>query len=791
MTAQGFRGLLPTLLVLTLGLSGWVLGASPGRAEVLRPAGQASLDGRWEEMLGPRGRDHHTAIYDPVRQRMIVFGGYDGAGLYFNDAWALSLTSHGYPAWSRLTPTGTGPDGLYDHSAIYDPVRDRMIVFGGTDGSKSNVVWALSLSGTPAWTQLSPTGAPPSPRSAHNAVYDPVRDRMLVFGGADGSYLNEVWALSLSGTPAWTQLAPTGAPPAARTDACAVYDPAQDRMVVFGGYYYSDAPHYLNDTWALTLSGSPAWVQLSPMGTAPSAREGHAGVYVSDWGCMMVVGGDTEDQGIRGDVWELWLSGPGRWQQVNPNNALGGRLAHAAAYDAGRRQVVVFGGLTESLECANDAWALPLADFHNWLLLAPSAAVPPDRLQHAAAFDSTHRRMLIFGGYTMNVGMQNDAWSLSLAGTPTWSEFTPSGTPPAGRMRPSAIYDPVRDRLIVFGGFSGTPYNDAWALALSGTVAWTQLTPSGTPPAARDGAAAIYDPVRDRMVLFGGYYYDSKPNYLGDTWALSLSGPPAWTHLSPTGTPPAARYEHSAIYDPVGDRMIVFGGDDGGSRNDVWALSLSGTPAWTQLSPSGTPPHARDGHAAAYDSRRQRMLVVGGWYWFDHNHFLGDAWALSLSGSPAWTQLAPAGTPPTPRFGHNVGYDAVADRLLLYAGAESSGTSYASVGDLWSLWLPGLVGVPPAAPDVALRLAAPRPNPARGRVDVEFQLPRAGRAEVRVLDVAGRVVATLANGEFPAGGRRATWDGTSDRGGRAAAGVYVLELRAGRARLTRKVVLLR
>ena len=51
---------------------------------------------------------------------------------------------------------------------------------------------------------------------------------------------------------------------------------------------------------------------------------------------------------------------------------------------------------------------------------------------------------------------------------------------------------------------------------------------------------------------------------------------------------------HTAIYDPVRDRMVVFGGYDGnGNRNDVWALSLSGSPAWSELTPAGSLPSAR------------------------------------------------------------------------------------------------------------------------------------------------------------------------------------------------------
>src|SRR5439155_25260329 len=125
----------------------------------------------------------------------------------------------GSPAWTEIAPTGPPPSGRYGQTAIYDPVRDRMVVFGGSDGSNFfNDVWALSFAGTPAWSQLAPGS--PNPRTGryqHTANYDPVRDRMVVFGGYDGTSLrNDVWSLSFAGTPAWNPLAPVGTPPTAR-----------------------------------------------------------------------------------------------------------------------------------------------------------------------------------------------------------------------------------------------------------------------------------------------------------------------------------------------------------------------------------------------------------------------------------------------------------------------------------------------------------------------------------------------------------------------------------------------
>jgi hypothetical protein len=207
----------------------------------------------------------------------------------------------------------------------------------------------------------------------------------------------------------------------------------------------------------------------------------------------------------------------------------------------------------------------------------------------------------------------NDVWALSLSGIPAWTQLTPAGTPPP--QGDAAIYDPVRDRVVGFGG------NGAWALSLSGTPAWTRLTTTGTPPAGRQGHTAIYDPLRDRMVIFGGY--DGSWPRRNDVWALSLSGTPAWTRLTPAGLAPEGRVDHTAIYDPVRDRMVIFGGWD--IYNDTWALSLSGSPAWTELFPAEKRPWWRSGHTAIHDAARDRMVVFGGGdFYVDYN----DAWTL-------------------------------------------------------------------------------------------------------------------------------------------------------------------
>ena len=98
------------------------------RAGLPRPDGTAADDGAWLAIPPPAARTEHTAIYDPVRERMVVLGGY-ADNRYVKDVWALSLT--GSPAWNAPAPGGSPPSGRPVLTAIYDPVRDRMVVFWG------------------------------------------------------------------------------------------------------------------------------------------------------------------------------------------------------------------------------------------------------------------------------------------------------------------------------------------------------------------------------------------------------------------------------------------------------------------------------------------------------------------------------------------------------------------------------------------------------------------------------------------------------------------------------------
>jgi hypothetical protein len=638
---------------------------SPG----VSPAGGPD-DGTWALLAGSGGpingpgRLTHASIHDPVRHRVVIFGGTNGS--YLNDTWALDVPGS---EWLPLATQGDPPPVRRLHSAIYDSQHDRMVVFGGYDGGFYSDVWTLSFqTDPPTWSQLVVSGNAPPPRAGHAAVYDADDHRMIVFAGYDGVSAsdlrrNDVWSLSLGGNPAWTDITPQGDSPGVRSSLDAAYDSQRDRMLIFGG----TGPGFLDDTWALDLDGAPSWSSFDIQGTRPPAREEHSAVYdaAND---RLVIHGGYDDTYYLGDTWALSLSAPTEWTDLQPGGLGPGPLwGQTAVYDDTNGNMILFGGYT-LYGPLGETFILDLSGTPAWSNPVIPPGPGPVRHTFASAHDSQRHRLLLFGGSSVATVL-NDTWAINLEGVPQWSSLSTAGTPPTSRRLCEAIYDPVGDRMIVYGGYDGAVLGDLHQLSFAtDPPTWSPLAASGDPPPARAGHGLIYDLVGRRMIVFGGWD-GVPPDYrINDVWALNLGQDPDWEELSPEGTPPSPRSSPSAVYDRDRRELLVFGGTTPDFQNDVWSLSLNGAhPAWTQVQASGTPPTAREEQSAVYDPVRDRLVIFGG-YINGYYQTTQDAWALSLRHDPVWTELAPLGPQPPVRWGHAAIYDAAADRMIMHGG---------------------------------------------------------------------------------------------------------------------------
>jgi hypothetical protein len=94
---------------------------------------------------------------------------------------------------------------------------------------------------------------------------------------------------------------------------------------------------------------------------------------------------------------------------------------------------------------------------------------------------------------------------------------------------------------------------------------------------------------------------------------------------------------------------------------------------------------------------------------------------------------------------------------------------------------------------IATRTHPPRPNPfSAGRVELPFDVAGdSERVRVRVFDVGGREVRVLANGVFPGGRFRLSWDGRRATGVELPAGTYFVRTEIGSRVFAEKVTILR
>jgi hypothetical protein len=97
-----------------------------------------------------------------------------------------------------------------------------------------------------------------------------------------------------------------------------------------------------------------------------------------------------------------------------------------------------------------------------------------------------------------------------------------------------------------------------------------------------------WDPVRQRIVLFGGDMPGSWPQVRADTWDWDGS---TWLRLQPAASPPP-RMGHAMAYDERSERLLLFGGQGVTAGDDTWSFGL---PAGAAAQPAGLACHGSRG----------------------------------------------------------------------------------------------------------------------------------------------------------------------------------------------------
>ena len=579
--------------------------------------------------ISPTARDEHSMVWDPVDQKVIMFGGHSGGTSYKNDLWWYDPVSGTNGAWIDKTTTAISPTARYGHAMVWDPIGQKVIMFGGrgsTPTYKNDWWWYDPIENT--WIDKTTTSVSPTARCEHSMVWDPVGQKIIMFGAYNNNdwpyYRNDLW-FYYPVTNTWIEQF-TSSTPAERSRHSMVWDPVDQKIIMFGGYGNADS--FYNDLWWYDPIENN-WTEKKTNGLqdSPSLRQKHSMVWDPIRQKVIMFGGSGPSISYKSDVW--WYDPViNNWEyKLLPSLPLG-TATHSMVWDDVGQKVIMFGGGENYLVYKNDLWWYePISNSWFELIVNNAPGSPSARHKHSMVWDSVGQKIIMFGGNTA-AGYKNDLWWYDPISN-TWTEKIANGAPgsPPARYGHSMVWDPVGQRVIMFGGNDGTYKNDWWWYdPLSGTNgAWIDMTTAAISPTARNGHSMIWDPIKQKVIMFGGYNDLDTSQWKNDLWEYNpISN--TWTMKIANGKDdsPPARQLHSMVWDPIGQRVIMFGGrgDSNSVKNDLWWYDPVAN-SWTKQTPFISP-SARQAHSMVWDTIGQKMIMFGG---FDVNGlYKNDLW---------------------------------------------------------------------------------------------------------------------------------------------------------------------
>jgi hypothetical protein len=310
-----------------------------------------TINGNWTRVTtspSPSARAYHGMATIFSDDRVLAFGGWDGM-THLGDTWVLDLKNR---TWTDVSAgSSQWPDARDDFVMSGIPGTDIVVLFGGESFSYMNDTWVYNA--IPArWHMLSPA-ASPSGRVKSSMAAIGNSEKLVLFGGWDGtSILNDTWVYDI-GADIWTRRSPPVSPPA-RDSMTLAGVPNDDKVVLFGG---KSGAYLFNDTWVYDLS-EDRWQQKSPP-DAPAPGYGNTLVSFESSDEFMLFGG----QNLANATWVYDL-GENRWLRQHPVTSPSARHDYGMARVRGTDKAVLFGGLgTTSGTYYSSTWVFNLTSY--------------------------------------------------------------------------------------------------------------------------------------------------------------------------------------------------------------------------------------------------------------------------------------------------------------------------------------------------------------------------------------------------------------------------------------------
>jgi len=544
------------------------------------------------------------------------------------------------------------PIARADHTGVWDATNDRLWWVGGVSENSNpdadlNVLWyhlgtntfgsGPSLGNTVTFTS--------APKSIMSAI-DPGAKKLYAFCHMGLGQAIRVLTLNLNPIGStWTEISIGGGGDVPSLVSSLRYPLWFDtsnaifHMLVGNNNVYRFSP---GGSWLSKLS-------ISQVSQGPNSPLNNAWSWDQSNRIVWFVGPSDATSGASNKLAILDMLN-NRWQaRTSVGQPSAGQASGSMYFHQGK--LWMFGGknvLTNVVH--NELWEIDTTVFPAaWNQHTVSNPWPMPRTRGAFALTSVGNDPILFGGGN-DTGAFGDMWTFSESAK-TFTRANPDEIRPQGRSNAAAVW--AGGVGIAYGGLCDHGIsNELWSFTFTSTpvrLNWTQMTPGGAAPPPLQEAAMLYDANSNSVLMYGGTTGTGAvkgTGAVGSLYRLNLSSVPAtWTLLTPGGTAPAPRFGAGTCFSFNGTAirsMWMFGGENSGSKfSDIWELDLSsGFPGtWFNRSVGGGP-DAREGAAIGWDSRRNRVLLVGGKNAAGPNH---QYWEFDVA-SPSWASRSPTNT---------------------------------------------------------------------------------------------------------------------------------------------------
>lgn len=528
--------------------------------------------GELKEWDGP-GTARSLPYPRTVQAALCEYSADRGAGLVWNNV--IGTWKYRAGTWTQLLAPGAPVSAtafINRQAMVWDPQRQRALLLVQT-----GLTAAYEFTGA----QWLPIPTPPGFNLFGGMVYDGTRNMPLV--------LTDAGAFHWNGN-SWY---PTGAPAGSFVhDRALAWDEQRGRLVAFGGYL----PFGLTIADLHEWDGTQ-WVTIVPP-SGPSARSGGTLIYDRLRRQCVLFGGDTAPFQTSDEVWS-WNGAT--WTDLSASMTRPPELNDAMLAEIEANGSLLFGGRDANNVPSMATW---LWDGDVWTDLSANGTA--GARSAGAMTRQAPDSVLLFGGMDANGNVFGDTWRFSAAGG--WQQRFPVQSPSA-RLNHAMATDVAGGNTVwLFGGSTGANFHgDLWYFSSTfGIDLWTQVGAPG--PSPRDIHAMTCDERRRKLVLFGGR--DASLPALADTWEFDLVSQ-TWTLASPLVQPPA-RINHALVFDPLRSRSVLLGGYSpytGAYLDDVW--EWDGV-QWQQVQPATRSIRGSENPAACYDRYTSRIVTFGG-----------------------------------------------------------------------------------------------------------------------------------------------------------------------------------